>query len=80
MFLRDLSSFNSLALSFLSLSKELVIDCLVKNASNVEDANKKTRLKVLENASLFRWATKTSSRCFKAMIKLKDSRPRMLSR
>jgi len=54
MFLRNLLSFNSSILSFLYLSKELIINCLIKNASNVEDANKKTRLKMFKNANLFR--------------------------
>ncbi len=54
MFLRDLLSFNSLILSFLSLSKELIINCLAKNVDNVEDPNKETRLKMLKNANLFR--------------------------
>ncbi len=52
-FLRNLSSSNLSILLFLSLLKELIINCLAKNASNVEDANKKTRLKMLKNASLF---------------------------
>ncbi len=79
-FLRDSSSFNSLILLFLNLSKELIIDYLIKNANNVKDVNKKTRLKMFENASLFRWAIRTSLRCFKTTIKLKDSRFRMLSK
>jgi len=41
-------------LSFLNLSKELIINCSIKNANNVEDANKKTKLKMFKNASLFR--------------------------
>ncbi len=53
-FLRNLSSFNSSILLFLSLSKELIIDCLTKNASKIENANEKTRLKVFKNANLFR--------------------------
>jgi hypothetical protein len=53
MFLRNLLSFNSLVLSFLNLSKELIIDCLIKNVDNVENANKKTRLKMFKNANLF---------------------------
>jgi len=53
-FLRDLLSFNSLILSFLSLLKKLIIDYLIKNASNVENANKKTRFEMLKNANLFR--------------------------
>ena len=80
MSLRNLLSFDLLALSFLSLSKELIIDYLIKNAGNVENASKKARLKMLKNANLFRWAIRTSSKYFKAMIELKDSRPRMLLR
>jgi len=53
-FLRNLLLFNLLILSFLNLSKELIIDCLIKNANNVENANKKTRLEMFKNASLFR--------------------------
>ncbi len=53
-FLRNLLSFNLSILSFLNLSKELIIDCSIKNASNVENANKKTKLKMFENANLFR--------------------------
>jgi len=54
MFLCDLLSSNSSILSFLSLSKELIIDYLVKNTSKIENANKKTKLKILKDASLFR--------------------------
>jgi len=54
MFLRNLSSSNSLVLSFLSLSKKLIIDCLDKNANKIEVANKKTSLEMLEDANLFR--------------------------
>jgi len=53
-FLRNLLSFNLSILSFLNLSKELIIDYSIKNASNVENANKKTKLKMFENANLFR--------------------------
>ena len=53
-FLRNLLLFDLLILLFLNLSKKLIINCLVNNASKIEDANKKTRLKMLENASLFR--------------------------
>jgi len=53
-FLRDLSSFNSSTLLFFNLSKELIINYLIKNANNVEDANEKTRLEMLKNANLFR--------------------------
>jgi len=42
-----------LILLFLSLSKELIINYLVKNASKIEDTNKKTRLKILKDANLF---------------------------
>jgi len=54
MSLRNLLLFNSLILLFLSLSKELIIDCLNKNANKVEVVNKKTSLKILEDANLFR--------------------------
>ncbi len=53
-FLRNLLSFDSLVLSFLSLSNELVINCSFKNASNVKDANEKARFEMLKNANLFR--------------------------
>ncbi len=52
-FLRNLLLFNLSILLFLNLLKELIIDCLVKNASKIEDTSKKTRLKMLEDASLF---------------------------
>ncbi len=52
-FLRDLSSSNSSILSFLSLSKKLIINYLIKNASNVEDANEETKLEMFKNANLF---------------------------
>ncbi len=54
MFLCDLLSSNLSILSFLNLSKELIIDYLVKNESKIENANKKTKLKILKDASLFR--------------------------
>ncbi len=54
MFLRNLLLFNLLILLFLNLSKELIINCLIKNKSKIKDTNKKARLKILENASLFR--------------------------
>ena len=53
-FLRDLLLFDLLALSFLSLSKKLIINCLVKNANKIKDASKKTRFEILKNANLFR--------------------------
>jgi len=53
MFLRNLLSSNLSILLFLSLSKELIIDYLIKNANKIENANKKTRLKMFEDASLF---------------------------
>ncbi len=52
-FLRNLLLFNLSTLSFLNLSKELVINYLVKNASKIEDASKKTRLKMLKDTNLF---------------------------
>ncbi len=54
MFLCDLSLFNSLILLFLNLSKELIIDCLIKNANKIKNVNKKTKLKILKNTNLFR--------------------------
>ena len=53
MSLRNLLLFNLSILSFLSLSKELIINCLIKNANKIEEANKKTRLKMLEDVDLF---------------------------
>jgi len=53
-FLRNLLLSNLSILSFFSLSKELIIDCLIKNANKIEDTSKKTRLKILKNANLFR--------------------------
>jgi len=52
-FLRNLLSFNLLILLFLSLSKELVINYLDKNANKIEVVNKKTSLEILKDASLF---------------------------
>jgi len=52
-FLRNLLSFDLLILSFLSLSKELIIDCLDKNANKIEVVNKKTSLEMLKDANLF---------------------------
>jgi len=54
MFLRNLLLSNSLILSFLNLSKELVIDCSNKNANKIEVVNKKTNLKIFKDANLFR--------------------------
>ncbi len=53
-FLRDLLLPNLSILLFLSLSKELIINCSIKNASKIEDTNKETKLKMFKNASLFR--------------------------
>ncbi len=52
-FLRNLLLFNLLILLFLSLLKELIINCLIKNANKIENTNKKTRLKIFEDANLF---------------------------
>jgi len=54
MFLRNLLLFNLLILSFLSLLKELAIDCLDENASKLKIVNKKTSLEILKDANLFR--------------------------
>ncbi len=51
--LRNLLLSNSLILLFLSLSKELIINCLVNNANKIKDASKETRLEILEDANLF---------------------------
>jgi hypothetical protein len=53
MSLRNLSLFNLSILLFFNLSKELIINCLIKNANKIEDASKKTRLKMLKDANLF---------------------------
>jgi len=52
-FLRNLLLSNLSILLFLSLSKELVIDCSTKNANKIEKTNKKTRLKIVKKANLF---------------------------
>jgi len=54
MFLRNLLLSNLLILSFLNLSKELIIDCLNKNANKIEVVNEKTSLVILKDANLFR--------------------------
>jgi hypothetical protein len=53
MFLRDLLSSNLLVLLFLNLSKELIIDCLAKNANKIKDANKKTKFEMFKDANIF---------------------------
>jgi hypothetical protein len=53
MFLRNLLLSNLLVLLFLNLSKKSIIDCLAKKRDKVENANKKTNLKILEDANLF---------------------------
>jgi len=53
MSLRNLSLFNLSILLFFNLSKELIINCLIKNANKIEDASKKTRLKMLKDTNLF---------------------------
>jgi hypothetical protein len=78
MSLRNLLLFNLLILLFLSLSKELVINYLIKNANKIKDTSKKTRLKMLKDANLFYWTTKTLLRYSEIAIKLKDSRFRIL--
>jgi len=52
-FLRNLLLFNLSILLFLNLSKELIINCLTKNANKIEDANKKIKLEILKDANLF---------------------------
>ncbi len=89
MFLRNLLLFDLSILLFLSLSKELAIDCSNKNVDKIENTNKKTSLEedanretdfeILEDADLY-WMARTLSRYSKATIKLKNSRSRMLSR
>jgi len=54
MFLRNLLLPNLSILSFLSLSKKLVIDCLSKNANKIKIVNKKTSLEILKDTNLFR--------------------------
>jgi len=54
MFLRNLLLFNLSILLFFSLLKELVINCLDKNASKIEVVSKKTSFEILKDASLFR--------------------------
>jgi len=54
MFLRNLLSFNLLILLFFSLSKELVINYLDKNANKIEVVSKKTNLEIFKDANLFR--------------------------
>jgi len=53
MFLRNLLLFDLLILSFFSLSKELVIDRLDKNANKIEVVNKKTNFEIFKDANLF---------------------------
>jgi len=77
-FLRNLLLSNLLVLSFLSLSKELIIDYLDKNASKIEVVSKEINLEILKDVNLFCWTTKTSLRYFKIITKLKDSKSKML--
>ncbi len=63
MFLRNLLLFDLSILLFLSLSKELAIDCSNKNVDKIENTNKKTSLEedanretdfeILEDADLY---------------------------
>jgi hypothetical protein len=52
-FLRNLLLFDLLILLFLSLSKELIISCSIKNTNKIKNSNKKTRLEILKDANLF---------------------------
>jgi hypothetical protein len=52
-FLRNLLLSNFLILLFLNLSKELVINYLIKNANKIENISKKTKFKILKDANLF---------------------------
>jgi len=52
MFLRNLLLSNLSTLLFLSLSKELIINCPNKNIDKARDTSKKTSFEILENASL----------------------------
>jgi len=52
-FLRNLLLSNLLVLSFLSLSKELIIDYLDKNASKIEVVSKEINLEILKDVNLF---------------------------
>jgi len=53
-FLRNLLSSNLSILLFFSLSKELVINYLDRNANKIEIVDKKTSLEILKDANLFR--------------------------
>ncbi len=53
MSLRNLLLFNLSILFFFSLSKELTINYLTKNANKIENISKKIKLEILEDASLF---------------------------
>ncbi len=52
-FLRNSLLSNLLVLLFLSLLKELVINYLSKKKKKIQNTNKKTSLKIFENADLF---------------------------
>ena len=52
--MRDLLSSNSLIFLFLNFLKELIINCSIKNANELENTNKKARLKMLKDVDLFR--------------------------
>ena len=51
--LRNLLLFNLSILLFFSLSKELIIDCLIKNANKIKDANKRRNLRCLKTQIYF---------------------------
>ena len=78
MSLRNLLLFNLSILFFFSLSKELTINYLTKNANKIENISKKIKLEILEDASLFCWTTKFLSKYFKIIFKLEDSRSKVL--
>jgi len=52
-FLRNLLLFNLSILLFLNLLKELAINYLTKKKNKIENANKKTSLKIFKDADLF---------------------------
>ena len=72
--------FNLSILLFLNLLKELIIDCLDINANKIEVISKKISLKILKDADLFCYITRTLLRYFKITVELKDSKSRILSR
>ena len=51
-FLCSLLLFNLWILLFLNLSKELVINYLIKKTNKIEDTNRETNLEILEDVNL----------------------------